>query len=359
MGAGTLPLSALDRAGWARPPDGGPAVEVPARLRALVSPDGEARAAAWHWWETWFLGGHEQPALARAVPFLLGLLADGGTPDRERALGGLSRLVERPPGADGPGPGGPVRAAVIAGVPALVPLLEAADVRTAGAAAELLAWLPERAREVLPALRGLCARAGPGPERATALIALGTLAGTPAGSAADRAVLEGALRGGPDPDRWAAAVGLCRAAAPAPPTGVVVPLVTELAAAHRDPDGYPAVRRTRFHDDDVAGLLAATLRTLPAPCREAAGLAVSACLSAPDQRPEEADGLASALVVDALGDLEQVAARALTPWQRAVLGALPGADPVWASGELGRWLGSAYGLPGTPGALARWCAARP
>ncbi|MEO3978729.1 hypothetical protein [Streptomyces sp. CAU 1734] len=340
---------------------GDPAAEVPARLRALVSPDAEPRHRAWEWLETELCHhGSASPATAHAVPFLLELLRDGGTPDRRRILGCLSRLVEPysgggavlPPGPDAPGC--PVRRAVAAGAGgAVVPLLDSADPSAAGAAAELLAWLPEQAPAALPGLRRLLARELPLRERTTAMIALGALAGA-AGDRSGRSDLERLLDDRTDPGRWAAAVALSRVTAPGVPPAAITAMVDELSAAHLDPEAYEAVWRTRFHDGDAAGLLAAALGRLPRERRETARSAVAARLGAAGCAPEDAAAVAAGLVADALGDVDSVDPEGLTPWQWAVIGTLPGAGPVWASGELGPWLASAYGLPQTPDALRGW-----
>ncbi|MFD8937218.1 hypothetical protein ACFV0R_18540 [Streptomyces sp. NPDC059578] len=363
MTEGVLSLVELDRVAWAELECmGGPATEVPVRLRALTSADAGHRRRAWEWLGTHlYHQGTVYPAAAHAVPFLLGLLAEGGTPDRERTLGYLTRLVESPsedgatPPADGPPGDDSARRAVAAGARAVLPHLDAADPSTAGAAAELLAWLPELASVSLPGLRRLCARRLPGRERSTALIALGALAGA-AGTRSDPAMLEQLLGDRADPDRWAAAVALCRITVPDQPPAAVAAMVAELAAVNVDPQGYERVWRTRFHDNHVAGLLAATLRHLPQERGESTRDLVARRLGETESTPDEVAAVASGLVVDALGDESTVAPGVLTPWQRAVLGALPGADPAWASGELGPWLTSAYGLPGTGEALAAWLA---
>ncbi|MFE9663277.1 hypothetical protein [Streptomyces sp. NPDC005955] len=363
MTGGVLSLAELDRVAWAELACmGGPATEVPVRLRALTSTDTDRRHRAWQWLGTHlYHQGTVYPAAAHAVPFLLGLLAEGGTPDRERTLGYLTRLVEPPsedgatPPADGPPGDDSARRAVVAGARAVLPHLDAVDPSTAGAAAELLAWLPELAARSLPGLRRLCARRLPGRERTTALIALGALAGA-AGTGSDPAMLERLLGDRTDPDRWAAAVALCRTTAPDQPPAAVAVMVAELAAANVDPEGYERVWRTRFHDNHVAGLLAATLGQLPREREESTRDVVARRLVGTDGAPDVLAAVASGLVVDALGDVATVAPGALTPWQRAVLGALPGADLAWSCGELGPWLTSAYGLPGTREALAAWLA---
>jgi hypothetical protein len=374
----------------------GPATEAPDRLRELASPDPALRERAWYWTETFLWHqGSVYPATVHAVPFLLGLLDDGGTPDRGRLLGLLTRLAESFAGAAGtgehPGPGGPVagpggtapgalRAALAAGVPAVLPLLAGPDPAVAGAAADLLAHLPERARASLPPLRALCLRELPLPERTTALIALGTLAaaaGAPdcddGPGVGDRALLERVAGDPADPARWAAAVALARLTGPGVPAVAVGAMVAELAAANLDPDGYEAVWRTRCDDGDAVGLIARALAPLPERRRSCARSAVLRALAAaagpdsgagPDSagEPERTGGdgasLAAGLVVDALGDTDTVVPAGLTPWQRAVLEALAESGRVWASGELGPWMTQEYGLPDGPAALGRLLTAR-
>ncbi|MER6910398.1 hypothetical protein ABT354_01795 [Streptomyces sp. NPDC000594] len=360
--SGTRPLAEVDELSRGTPGD--LLEQAPERLRALTAEDAAARAPAWHWLDTHLCHqGAVHPAAVPVVPFLLGLLTDGPTPEPQRLLGFLCGLVEMESEDGGWLPDGldperhtrlpvarAVHTALSDGIGAVLPRLADDDPATAGAAAELLAWFPNRAAEILPRLRPFCERARPGPERSTAFIALGLLAGA-SGDRSDIARLEAVLAAGAGVDRWAAGVALARITAPDIPPAVVETLIAELARIALDPEPYETVRGSRFHRGDVGALITATLRRLP-PSREDGALTVVARLLRDGElTPETAAELASGLVVDALGDLDTVPAGELTPWRRAALGALPTAGAAWESGELGPWLTSAYGLPATPDAL--------
>ncbi|MFF9573017.1 hypothetical protein [Streptomyces sp. NPDC014685] len=302
-----------------------------------------------------------------AVPFLLHLLTDEATPDRKKLLWYLTALVTGeddsqwfPDGYDTARiDGWPVETAVYeavgAGVPAVVvPLLDHDDPETAALAAMLAAWFRADAPLTLPALRRLCARPLPRPQRATALIALGLLAGA-AGDRSDTTLLEQTLADGDEPDRWAAAVALARITAPDIPPSAVGALTAELGVICTDPDEYEMTERTHFCN--VGELILRTLDRLPEGRREAARDCLVQTLLRIEQQdsasPEVADR-AVALAVYAFSSRQMSGAAALTPFQRAVLQALLGGDRIWVSGDLGLLLSDEYGLPDTPDALAAW-----
>ena len=87
-------LESLDNAAWSDLPRvPGPAADVPALLRALLSTDAGQRSAARSTCYDVLLPAHGQ-AGARAVPFLLEMLAAPATPDRAELLR-LGPLLER------------------------------------------------------------------------------------------------------------------------------------------------------------------------------------------------------------------------------------------------------------------------
>jgi hypothetical protein len=72
----------------------GAAADVPGLLRALAADDRQARKDAyWELYGNIFHQGTRYPATAPAMPFLLELLADPGTPDRHELLLLLTHLV--------------------------------------------------------------------------------------------------------------------------------------------------------------------------------------------------------------------------------------------------------------------------
>ncbi|WP_431975509.1 hypothetical protein [Micromonospora haikouensis] len=253
-------LDGIDDIDWVRLGHAyGSAGDVPGLLRALRSPDEEERQAAFgSLYANIFHQGSRYEASAYAVPFLLELLVDPATPDRELVLylvtalavgyderwlpegvpvaefrraadGGRELLAAKPPPWHGDDESQKeyveyayvesldeadqqrlwahielaVYDAVRAGVPLFRDLLTDADPGLRAGAAYALAWFPEDAAGSLPAL---VAAAGSAlevdeDEAATALVAAGLL-----GAAPDAGLLT-------DPRpviRWAAAVGRAR-----------------------------------------------------------------------------------------------------------------------------------------------------
>ncbi|MEV0327003.1 HEAT repeat domain-containing protein [Micromonospora echinospora] len=213
----------------------GSAGDVPDQLRALCSPDPTAREGAFgDLYSNIFHQGSRYEASAYAVPFLLDMVADPATPDRELVLylltclamgydeswlpdgfpvaeyrrvseGGRELLAAKPPSsAENDDPEALyLRAldkddqnrlfayyelatydAVRAGVPMLRTLLAHPDPGLRAGAAYALAWFPEEADGSLPALREAVSAALAADDRTTAQSAAGPAADGSAGSAA-------------------------------------------------------------------------------------------------------------------------------------------------------------------------------
>ena len=88
-------LEGLDRVNWARLNHAyGSAADVPDQIRALRSPDTEARAQAlWQLYGNIFHQGSRFEATSYAVPFLLEILAAPGTLDRAQLLELLAAIA--------------------------------------------------------------------------------------------------------------------------------------------------------------------------------------------------------------------------------------------------------------------------
>ena len=88
------PLGNIDLVPWGRIRHCyGPATDVPALLRALQSSDAKEREQAW--WELYGNLWHQQTiyeATPYAVPFLIHLLSDKGTPERTKVAFYLATL---------------------------------------------------------------------------------------------------------------------------------------------------------------------------------------------------------------------------------------------------------------------------
>ena len=89
------PLEGLDAVGWAGLTHAyGPATDVPLLLRELRAADPERREkAVWELYGTIFHQGSRYEATAPAVPFLLALAADPGTPDRVEIVRMIAALA--------------------------------------------------------------------------------------------------------------------------------------------------------------------------------------------------------------------------------------------------------------------------
>lgn len=186
-------LDGLDGVDWAGLRHAhGTATDVPAQLRALRSADPEARRQArWALHGNIFHQGLRFEATAPAVPFLLELLGDLGTPDRAELVDllvtiaiGYSELW-LPDGLSteelSPGPARAAYDAVRAGVPLFRQLAGEPDDALRTAAAYALAWFPDDAAGSMPVLAKIAARTDAAGEgcAATALVALGLLGAAP------------------------------------------------------------------------------------------------------------------------------------------------------------------------------------
>ncbi|MEU1756730.1 hypothetical protein ABZ436_29305 [Micromonospora matsumotoense] len=289
----------------------GSAGDVPGLLHALRSPDEEERHAAFGaLYANIFHQGTRYEASAYAVPFLLELLADPATPDRELVLylvtvlavghdarwlpqgvpvvelrraadGGRELLAAKPPPWHGDDETRKeyveytymesldeadqqrlwayieltVYDAVRAGVPLLRDLLTDVEPGLRTGAAYALAWFPQDAAGSIPALVAAAEAAmevheG---EAATALVAAGLLGAAPdAGLLADpRPVI-----------RWAAAIGRARVLGVDADEATVDALLAWTAAA--EPGNRPATggAEVPFLDGDLNGYAGLSLRLL-------------------------------------------------------------------------------------------------
>ncbi|WP_432744952.1 hypothetical protein H7827_12295 [Streptomyces sp. JH002] len=325
-------LERLDETGWGRLTHAyGYAGDVPGQLRSLSSAEPEERQAALSaLYGNIFHQGTRYEASVPAVPFLLALATDPGTPERDGVLwllaalaigyddpfvpegfpvaelrraarGGAElaatahafELADRPRegGDEGWEDDGPARYfyeaslseadqnrlgahvalaaydAVRAGLPAVRELTaEHEPPEIRRAAAYLLAWFPEDAAQSVPVL--IAAAAGKdGPTAAIALTGLGLL-GAPY-DAAVAGALESALSGdAPEVVRWGAATALARLRGPAAGERAIGELRAWLA---RDGGGYGGRHPDiPFLDGNVRGYAAQSLRALGDPATDAA-----------------------------------------------------------------------------------------
>jgi hypothetical protein len=219
-------LDGIDDIEWSRLGHAyGSAKDVPGQIKALLSPDAQTREKALHdLYGNIYHQGTRYEATAHAVPFLLELLADAGTPRRANiaelltaiAIGydswylpGTVPITELRAAAKGghlsESDEGKLYAylavraydAVRAGVPLFLDLLADPHPALQTAAAYALAWFPEEAPSILPRLASSTFDSAA--TRATALVSIGLLGGRP-----DPALLH-------DPQplvRWGAAIAL-------------------------------------------------------------------------------------------------------------------------------------------------------
>ncbi|MEU6072370.1 hypothetical protein [Micromonospora sp. NPDC047074] len=278
-------LDGLDEVDWRRLGHAyGSAGDVPGQLRALRSPDPEVRGEALgELYANILHQGSRFEATAHAVPFLLDLLADPATPDRDALLallaalavgydeswlpegfpvaefrrvaeGGRELLAAKPPPWDGDDESDKEYVeyayveslsaedqrrfwahielaaydAVRTGVPLFRALLDDADPGLRAGAAYLLGWFPEDAAGSLPALLAVAAGEAEAGVAGTALVSVGLLGAAP----------DVELLADPRPEvRWAAAVGRARVLGAAADEATVEELLswTAMADAGREP----------------------------------------------------------------------------------------------------------------------------
>ncbi|CAM3132898.1 hypothetical protein [Stackebrandtia soli] len=364
-------LDQLDEVPWSDLDNHGrPATDVPNHLRAMMSADVDERREAYRWWERCHGQGNLYEATPHIVPFLLHLLADPTSPDREALLRcvldlvapdvtywlsddldvGLFRWIDN--GYDEWISEFEADAAtfdaVAGGVPVLVDLLGDEDPAIAASAAYLLGWFRRSADLILPRLMPLTDRELEPEARADVLLSLGLLARGDSGAEA-RAALAEIVDDPEDSAGWAAAVGLAMASAPMFPLGALRALIVELGGMCAHPDERDDLVRTRW-TWAVSDLVLALLSRLPAEAVDAATTALASVLA----DPELPDDGAVTMAAIALVGVEGTDGAAITPWQRSVLNCLCGNDSVWESGELGEHLAETHGLPATAAEVRAW-----
>lgn len=292
----------------------GTAGDVPGQIRALLSPEAEQRdRALWHLYGNIFHQGTRYEASAYAVPFLLELAGDAGTPNRasvlglltslaigydeawlpsgfpvadyrERARGGEEIFRATPPLGEGEGQvryrfwhwntldkEAQIRVytyielaaydAVRAGVPLFARILTepAAPIAERRAAAFALAWFPEEATVSVPAL--VQAAGDPEPSlAASALVALGLVGG----GGDEVAAIEAALDDPRDVVRWGAAIALARLRGPAAGSRVADVLLGWAGSDDEGRDDIP------FLEGDLSGYASVALPQLGSENDEAA-----------------------------------------------------------------------------------------
>ena len=213
----------------------GPTADVPALLRALLSADARERSSARSTCYDVLLPAHGE-AGARAISFLLEMIAAPATPDRAEllrlvvalAVGDDDRwLPDGLPLATPPSP--QARRAVAEGVPLYLSLLDDPEAAVRKAAAYALGWFPERGAAGVPGLTWAALDEDES-VAATAVLALGLAgAGDPlAGKAA-----EAAFDGSRELVRGAAAIALARLHGFSAPPAVTAELSRWAAAARR------------------------------------------------------------------------------------------------------------------------------
>ena len=381
-------LAGLDEVDWqALHHAYGPATDVPALLRALLSGDAAERERIWErLYSTIWHQGTVYAASAAAVPFLIRMVEFAGTPGRADILELLAFLAqgggalavhahaengainwreilakegkeldtERRREADW------VRAtheAAAAGVALYLHLLTDADVRLRSAAAAVLACFPERSREIAPHLRRALDDEPAGQPRIVIAYALATV--LDAGPAA-RETLRALLKSDPAPAvRFLAAAGLARRAGGETPDAAISALMAgapevDDALAERIPDwpGALALALDALRRLDPLRRMDALLRALTMTEEEDTTEEVAGVLLDMVFNDGVAQSKSTAWSRDASGrthihywepDPQPARARAsLTHEQQSVLAALIAHDPLWAYESD---LLALYGLP--------------
>ncbi|GID27930.1 HEAT repeat domain-containing protein [Paractinoplanes brasiliensis] len=252
----------------------GPAGDLPAQLRALLSGDADVRREAYgECYSNIFHQGTRYEASSYAAPFLLEMLASPSTPERDELI---ELLVALAIGYDAPWlPHGldssslkpvelRVHEAVSEGVPLFARLLEDDDVAVRRSAAFALGWFPARAVVSVSPLAWALLDADES-VAATAAIALGLIGD---GHAPASEVLEASFAGPRPLLRAGAAIGLARLLGHDTPAEVVGELqrwaadVEPPAAPGPEPRGVGPGAETgvRFYDGDLPGYASLALR---------------------------------------------------------------------------------------------------
>jgi HEAT repeat len=401
VGYGMLPvvLEGLSDVAWAGLEHAhGSAADVPGLLRALRAAEPEVRKKAqWHLYGNIFHQGTRYEASAYAAPFLIELLADPATPERNEILGLLTSLAigydeswlpgpfpvasyrQRAVGGEqvlraAPAPTGDeddgryqywesldeqdqdrmfahvelsAYDAVRAGVPLYCALLADEDPAVRIAAAYALAWFGE---DAFASVGPLTSAAGDPrmPVAATALVALG-LVGT-ADPIAVR-VVRAAVTDDRDLVRWAAAVALARLHGPAADPAVAAELLAWTGGDN------PAHREVPYLDGDVSGLAGLALRQLGDAHAEAAFDALLSripTVDGPESLPIVGEALRRAFPDGRL--VEGTRFADLDTRQQRLLRTLAASPSTWGWGQapvFGNFMGMvlAYGLPYNPEAM--------
>ncbi|MET8151308.1 hypothetical protein ACIBSW_31825 [Actinoplanes sp. NPDC049668] len=349
-------LEGLDGVAWAGLEHAyGSAADVPDLIRALRDTDPAARQNARRGlYGNIFHQGTRYEASAHAVPFLIELLADPGTRERNELLSLLTSLAIGYDESWLPDPF-PVASyrrraladvelrvydAVRSGVPLYCALLVDEEPAVRLAAAYALGWFGEDAVAVTGPLVAAVGdrRAATG---ATALVALGLV------GAAER-VVRAALTDDRELVRWGAAVAHARLRGPAADPAAVTELLS-WAGGDR-----PSEREIPYLDGDLSGLAGLALRQVGDAHAEAAFDALLAripAVSGPESLPVVGEALRRAFPD---GRLAQGARFAdLDARQRRLVRALADSPGTWGWGRapvFGNFMGLvlSYGLPFNP-----------
>ncbi|MFF9652312.1 HEAT repeat domain-containing protein [Streptomyces sp. NPDC014622] len=245
--------------------------------------------------------------------------------------------------------------AVRAGLPLVRDLLGAEDPAIRAAAAHALAWFPEEAPAVLPALIPLADDPDP-VVAATALVAVGLLATPERGSVMP--LLEAVLDDPRELVRWGAATALVRLNGPGAGHRAAEELRSRLAGLAERGDEIP------FFDGDVRGHAALSLCLLDDAYTEDTFTALLASL--PEVSGTEALPVAQAALRLAFPERalpEETPFAALDDRQRRLVRVLAESPGTWLLG--GRRFGNfmmlvrSYGLPGDVEAMAAYMAGTP
>lgn len=342
----------------------GPASDVPAQIRGLMSEDSQIRERAlWELYGNIFHQGTRYQAAPYAVPFLYELVRDPHIPERANILyllGSLALGYEEEYLPNGFDPAAFRREvaeadaqvsaedrlaqakfgwyrnvelecydAVRQGVPTILPLLDDPDPAVRRAAVYLLAWFPEEAATTLNLVQAKLATEEDEDTLATIILSLGLLAR----STEAEAILDGVRRflvHSKPILRVAAALALARA----PLTDDILAILIEAVLEpeqfqHRD-------ERVRFNDGDLVGYACRVLARYGMADRERIVLALCQTLAAvePDQSLDVTGAILEIITARGTEPIANKQLDALTPLQVQALRAIA---------EHGGWrVGGAY-----------------